>query len=428
MFEPKPLGEAIAFHTGGGTPSRQVPSYWGGGIPWASVKDFTDDAEYISATQETISQKGLNASASNLIPPGTPLVCTRMAVGRAAMPTVPVAINQDVKALYPAPGVTSAYLLSLLQYTQRFAEAQSIGSTVKGIRIQDYLAIPVPQAPEVEQPKIAEILATLNTAIHQTEAIVEKLKQVKQGLLHDLLTRGVDANGEMRPGYEEAPELYKVSPCGWIPNAWKALGLADFAPAERSVIRTGPFGSSLKGEHWRESGRPVVTIGSLGIGRFIEEELLFVDELTARRLSEYQLIPGDIVFSRVADVGRSVVVNEAQEGWIMSSNFMRISVNRSKVHPGYLQLLLAHSDRVRKQIRATVNSGGRDVANSAILMALRFPTPTPDEQGEIVNRNAVLSLRLEQESCELAKLLEVKAGLMDDLLTGRVRVTPLLAQ
>jgi type I restriction enzyme S subunit len=121
-------------------------------------------------------------------------------------------------------------------------------------------------------------------------------------------------------------------------------------------------------------------------------------------------------------------VNEAQEGWIMSSNFMRISVNKSKVQPDYLQLLLAHSAGVRKQMRATVNSGGRDVANSAILMGLRFPIPTPHEQCEIVNRNAALGLRLEEESGELEKLLKVKTGLMDDLLTGRVRVTPLLAQ
>jgi type I restriction enzyme S subunit len=279
-----------------------------------------------------------------------------------------------------------------------------------------------------QQRKIAEVLDTLDTTIHQTGAIVEKLKRVKQGLLHDLLTRGVDANGELRSSYEEAAELYQESPCGLIPKTWRSLGLAEFQPETRSVIRTGPFGSSLKGEHWRDSGRAVVTIGSLGIGKFIDDELLFVDEFTARRLSEYELISGDIAFSRVADVGRSVVVNEAQEGWIMSSNFMRISVNKSKVQPDYLQLLLAHSAGVRKQMRATVNSGGRDVANSAILMGLRFPIPTPHEQCEIVNRNAALGLRLEEESGELEKLLKVKTGLMDDLLTGRVRVTPLLAQ
>jgi hypothetical protein len=62
------------------------------------------------------------------------------------------------------------------------------------------------------------VLDTLDTAIHETEAIIAKLKAVKQGLLHDLLTRGIAANGELRPPQAEAPHLYKASPLGWIPK------------------------------------------------------------------------------------------------------------------------------------------------------------------------------------------------------------------
>jgi hypothetical protein len=72
-----------------------------------------------------------------------------------------------------------------------------VGSTVKGIRIQDYLDIKTPIADTDAQPFIACILDTLDTAIHETEAIIAKLRAVKQGLLHDLLTRGIDANGEL---------------------------------------------------------------------------------------------------------------------------------------------------------------------------------------------------------------------------------------
>lgn len=153
------------------------------------------------------------------------MVCTRMAVGRAAMPSVPMAINQDVKALFPVPGVSPAYLLKLLQFIQPKAEAQAVGSTVKGIRIQDYLDIKVPLADTDAQPVIARVLDTLDTAIHETEAIIVKLKAVKQGLLHDLLTRGIDVNGELRPPQAEAPHLYKQSPLGWIQKEWDALTL-----------------------------------------------------------------------------------------------------------------------------------------------------------------------------------------------------------
>jgi type I restriction enzyme S subunit len=285
--------------------------------------------------------------------------------------------------------------------------------------------IPLPRV--CEQRCIAEILDNIDTAIHETEAITAKLRAVKQGLLHDLLTRGIDARGELRLPQAEAPHLYKQSPLGWIPKEWNVSGLAAVTPRDRSVIRTGPFGSSLKGEHWRESGTPVVTIGSLGEGKFIASDLLFVDESTAARLAEFALMPGDVVFSRVADVGRSVVISESERGWIMSSNFMRISCESEKVRPHFLQMLLSSSALIRKQLRTTVNSAGRDVANSAVLMGLRFPWPSPPEQDEILNRVQVISQRLVQEEAELKKLSNFKVGLMDDLLSGRVRAAPLLA-
>ncbi|RKT46927.1 restriction endonuclease subunit S [Thiocapsa rosea] len=297
---------------------------------------------------------------------------------------------------------------------------------VPGLNRNDVYALTVNRPRAGERHKIAQVLNTLDTAIHDTEAIIAKLKAVKQGLLHDLLTRGIDANGELRPPQAEAPHLYKASPLGWIPNDWEASGLAAVAPRDRSVIRTGPFGSSLKGEHWRESGRPVVTIGSLGDAAFIASELLFVDDSTAARLAEFALIPGDIVFSRVADVGRSVVVLESERGWIMSSNLMRISCESAKAQPHFLQMLLSSSVMVRKQLRTTVNSAGRDVANSAVLMGLCFPWPSPTEQDQILSKARAVSDRLVYEEKDLKKLLDSKIGLMDDLLTGRVRVTPLL--
>jgi type I restriction enzyme S subunit len=73
--------------------------------------------------------------------------------------------------------------------------------------------------------------------------------------------------------------------------------LRDKSSPVRPHIKTGPFGSSLKGEHWVENGRPVITIGALGEGELLTEGLLFVSEATADRLREYQLQPGDVVFS-----------------------------------------------------------------------------------------------------------------------------------
>ena len=274
----------------------------------------------------------------------------------------------------------------------------------------------------LRQRKIAAILSCIDIAIEKTEALIDKYQQIKAGLMHDLFTRGVLPNRQLRPPHGEAPELYRQSPVGWVPEEWDVSGLAVKGRPGTQWIRTGPFGSSLKGEHWRQHGHPVITIGSLGVGDFIEAELLFIDENDAKRLEDFRLAAGDVVFSRVADVGRSVVIHDDHAGWIMSSNLMRIAVDATLVRPEYLQMLLAGDARVKAQIRTLVNSGGRDVANSDVLNRLRFAWPSPDEQDRIIAACDRVTARVNGESRKLVKLQEKKLGLMQDLLTGKVPV------
>jgi hypothetical protein len=110
------LGDAVTFR-GGGTPRKDVAEYWSDEIPWATVKDFKSLA--LSQTQDSISKKGLEASASNLIPAGHVIIPTRMALGKAAINTIDVAINQDLRALVPKQPIDTAYLLhSMLGYSK----------------------------------------------------------------------------------------------------------------------------------------------------------------------------------------------------------------------------------------------------------------------------------------------------------------------
>lgn len=280
----------------------------------------------------------------------------------------------------------------------------------------------------IEQQRVADVLQAVDEAIANTEALIAKTQQIKAGLMHDWFARGVTPDGRLRPPREEAPKLYKKTPIGWIPKEWEAGRLYDKRRPGSPHLKTGPFGSSLKLEHWVQDGRPVITIGALGEGEFLPGELLHVSEETAERLREYQLDVGDVVFSRVADVGRSAAIGEEQKGWIMSSNLMRISLDCGLVLPGFLQAQLAHDPRVRRQIRATVNAGGRDVANSAIVNRLRFSWPPKEEQELIINRCATLEASRHSNVESLEKLRHMKAGLMHDLLTGRVRVAVAEAQ
>ncbi len=272
------------------------------------------------------------------------------------------------------------------------------------------------------QKRIADVLLGIDKTIEKTEALIDKYKQIKAGLMQDLFTRGVMPTGQLRPKRSQAPEMYQETAIGWVPQEWEVSGLAGKGRAGVGWIRTGPFGSALKGEHWRTHGCPVITIGALGEGEFTHEELLFVGENDADRLHDFQLKSGDVVFSRVADVGRSAVIREDQVGWIMSSNLMRIAIDENQARPDFLQMALAGDARVKAQIRAHVNSGGRDVANSKVLSKLRFVWPDLAEQDRIIALSNHASRNLNMERRKSEKLKRQKLGLMLDLLTGKVPV------
>ena len=103
------LSDLVLKHLGGGTPSKLNASFWNGDIPWASVKDLKGTV--LSTTQDSITEEGLNNSSSNLIPAGTVIVCTRMGLGKVAINTVPVAINQDLRALFLSEKIDKNYFL-----------------------------------------------------------------------------------------------------------------------------------------------------------------------------------------------------------------------------------------------------------------------------------------------------------------------------
>jgi type I restriction enzyme S subunit len=151
------LGALVSI-TGGGTPDRSNPNFWGGDIPWATVKDFK--TLEISATQEHITEEGLKGSAANIAAAGSIIVPTRMALGKAAINTVPVAINQDLKALrvLNPKEVDRDYLFRFLLAKSTFLESRGQGATVKGITLDVLRDLDVPVPPIREQQRIASIL------------------------------------------------------------------------------------------------------------------------------------------------------------------------------------------------------------------------------------------------------------------------------
>jgi type I restriction enzyme S subunit len=221
------LGDIVDIK-GGGTPDRSNPKYWGGDIPWATVKDFTSNV--LAETQENISELGVKNSATNIIPAGTIVVPTRMAVGKAAITSIDMAINQDLKALIirNRKEVDRQYLMRYLLVKSTQLVSMAKGATVKGITLDVLREMKIPLPLLKEQKRIAAIL-------DKADAIRRKRQQAIQ--LADQFLRAVflDMFGDPLTN----PMKWEIRPLG---------ELADNQDGKRVPVKASDR-SSIKGEY-----------------------------------------------------------------------------------------------------------------------------------------------------------------------------------
>jgi len=275
----KKLGDLVRI-VGGGTPSRNNPAYWGGDIPWATVKDLQGAS--LNSTIEKITELGLQKSASNLIPAGTVITATRMALGRAAISTKPMAINQDLKALKCGPELDERFLLHFILANASHIASEGKGATVKGIKLNFLKSLEVPDFPLPEQKRIADILDKADA--------VRRKRQETLRLADDFL----------KSTFLEMFGDPVTNPMGW------ELGVIG------DLFESVNYGTSKKA-HITDGKFPVLRMGNITYGGGWDfTELKYVD-LTEKEEAKHLVYKGQLLFNRTNSkelVGKTAVYRE----------------------------------------------------------------------------------------------------------------------
>lgn len=347
----------------------------------------------------------------------------RVALFDATPHVLPALCSNFFKTLRPNLAVADAkFLWRKLAWFYRQPALLALQQQTTGIinlKFAEYLrsAIDLP-ASTIEQAKIAQVLDTLDTTIRQTEAIIAKLKLVKQGLLHDLLTRGIDANGELRPPHSEAPHLYKPSPLGWIPKEWRAKVLDQLVDQRRPIV----YGILMPGQGY-EGGVPVVKVKDIVGGSIRLDQLLLTSPAIDREYKRSRLAHGDLLFTIRGSVGRTAFVPPQLEAANITQDTARIGI--SGLDARFVREYLAMPAPGRFITTHTLGVAVQGI-NLGDVRRIPISVPRAREAEQIADILEANDKRMSKEKLRAEKLALAKAGLMDDLLTGRVRVTPLL--
>lgn len=270
-------------------------------------------------------------------------------------------------------------------------------SVVEGMKVP----IPFPE----EQRRIVRILAAADTAVRKSDEAIAGTERLKRVLMQELMTKGI--------GHEE----FKNTAIGRIPKDWEMLKLKKImaGPPQNGIYKSGElFGTGTK----------IVRMTELFRSERLKTSDLARVTLADREADRYSLAPGDLLFARrslkVEGAGKCSVVSVTDERVVFESSIIRVGLNRNVASPQFYLSYLNHVGRrqIRKMVRSVAVSGitGTD------LKEVSVPRPPLPEQERIVEILSTVERKLELQKEKRRKLERVKKGLMNELLTGRIRV------
>ncbi len=303
-----------------------------------------------------------------------------------------------------------------------------IKSKVKGVKVYSItqsilneLVIWLPPLPE--QTAIAQFLdrktAQIEVAIAQKQRMIELLKERRQILIHQAVTRGLNPDVPMKDSGVDGGDLRWI---GKIPAHWAISKLGFYTTS----IQTGPFGSQLHSHDYIENGVPVINPSHIIGGEIIPDNTQTINPLKHQELKHHTLNVGDIIFGRRGEMGRCAMVRPDDKVMICGTGSIKLSLDKSRIYPEYLNHYLKIG--VVKDW-FSLNSVGSTMENlnSSILSTVPILIPSITEQIIISKHIETATQKIDKaiglKEQEIEKLKEYKASLINSVVTGKVKVT-----
>ncbi|BAN68074.1 hypothetical protein EBS_0079 [endosymbiont of unidentified scaly snail isolate Monju] len=344
-------------------------------------------------------------------------------VGRVVVykQTEEIGVLSSICIIEPNDSLDPSYLGQVLRNEESVRQYENFmsGSALRRLVLRDIRSIQIPLPSLAQQRAIAKILDTLDDAIQKTEQLIAKLKQIKQGLLHDLLTRGIDENGQLRDPIAH-PEQFKDSVLGKIPKEWRVVPLRQLIESLDAGVSVNAF------DYPAASGQiGVLKTSAVSGGKFYPRE-------------NKAVLPQEISRARVRPEADSIIVSRMNTPELVGEHgyvdgffgdlylpdrlWLMKFKDKDLISARWLSFFLSTPPAKRHiALHATGTSGSMKNLPKDKFLDMLIPLPELAEQNLVAETLKSHEDRMILEGCHLQRLQSIKKGLMNDLLTGRVR-------
>ena len=377
-----PLGDVAKIFSGG-TPSRSDTSNYIGEIPWVKSGEVNQRKVYF--TEEKISDQALKSSSAKWVKNGSVLVAMYGATaGKVARLHIDATINQAIAAVCSGSDEVSNDFLfhevefksgKLLDSVQGSGQPNLSGQLVKELKVS------LPPLPE--QKKIASILTSVDKVIETTQRQIDKLQDLKKATMNELLTKGI--------GHTE----FKDSELGRIPKSWEVATLGAYFALTSGKSKPTRL---LSPKRTKDNSIPVY--GGNGVNGYTDSPLLEKPTIVIGRVGEYC----------------GCVALTPQLSWI-TDNALYVKTILKPYNMQFLFNLLTFTDLSKLR-----SKGGQPLVSQQPIHDHVVAMPPLEEQEEIASVLSAIDVRTTIQEQKLSQTQSLKKSLMQDLLTGKVRV------
>jgi type I restriction enzyme S subunit len=339
---------------------------------------------------------GLENSSTKYVEKGTLIVALYGATaGVAAISNIKSAINQAVLAIVPV-NVESVYLFYLIAYLKEWIIKTYTQGGQPNLSAQLIKSIQVPLPPTLtEQRAIATALSDVDRLLSSYDQLIAKKKAIKQGAMQELLT------GRRRlEGFE---------------GEWEVRRLKNVS----EYITVGFVGSMSS--LFIDEGIPLLRGLNVNPGSVDLSVLKYISKDTHIQWKKSSLLPGDVVMVRVGYPGTAAVIPDGL-GDLNAASLVIVRPNKKLLDPHYLCFYI-NSYQGKIEVQNKLVGGAQQVLNTNTAANLDLPTPpTIDEQRAIAQILTDMDTEIAALEQQREKYKAVKAGMMQELLTGKTRL------
>jgi len=376
----------------GGTPLTSKEEYWNGDLPFVKIEDITLAGKYLTVTKSFISKEGLSNSNAWIVPENSLLFAMYGSMGEVSINKILVTTNQAILGIIPQDRDDVEFLYYWYSFFKPKWKKYAKPTTQANLTAEIVRNSMVPLPTKMERRGIVGVLGVVDSVIAKTGEVIAKTERLKKGLMQTLLTRGI--------GHKE----YKQTPIGTIPKEWDVVTLGDVCDQRSEMFQ--PSGNN----NYRFVGLEHISSGETRIHTSAQD--------VAVKSSKFKFYSGDVLYGKLRPyLDKAVLVDF--DG--ICSTDLLVLKSKEGITKGFLVYVL-HSERFLKHAITTTSGTNHPRTSWKAISRFKLGLPKTPEQQKIAETLSSIDRKLELERIEKAKLDHIKRGLMDLLLTGKIRV------